>query len=75
MVTITSGLSLLTSIGCSILIGVKLTSSSNISLILSVGFSVQHSVHVVARWLRTDLSEKTSLDRVRSTMSSLVVPT
>jgi hypothetical protein len=75
MIAETIVLSLVTVIGLSILANVSLTGFSNMSFVLSVGFAVEYSVHIVARWLRADLSEETSLDRVRYTMSFLMMPT
>ena len=62
-------------IGLSILWGVNLTGFSNMAFVLSVGFAVEYSVHVVARWLRAPNTISNSLDRVDYTMSFLMLPT
>ena len=62
-------------VGLSILAGVKLTGFSNVAFILSVGFAVEYSVHIVSRWIRADMSHATSLARVQHTMSFLMLPT
>lgn len=70
IITVTIVLSLVTVAGLSILTGVSLTGFSNMSFVLSVGFAVEYSVHIVARWLRADLAHNTGLDRVRYTSKS-----
>jgi len=60
-------------IGLSMLAGVSLTAFSVMSFTLSVGFAVEYSVHIVARWLRSD--RETALERVDETMSFLMLPT
>jgi hypothetical protein len=67
--------SLVTVIGLSVLADVSLTGFSNMSFVLSVGFAVEYSVHIVARWIRADNSMTTSLERVKHTMSFLMLPT
>lgn len=68
-------LSLVTTVGLSILAGVSLTGFSNMAFILSVGFAVEYSVHIVSRWMRADSSHDQSLERVDYTMSFLMLPT
>jgi len=75
LIAVTMILSLVAVIGLSILSGVNLTGFSNMSFVLSVGFAVEYSVHVVSRWLRAPLTEKTALQRVDYTMSFLMLPT
>jgi hypothetical protein len=67
-------LSLVAVVGISILCGVSLTGFSNMSFVLSVGFAVEYSVHIVARFLRADMAHKTGLDRIKytSTLSLLL---
>lgn len=60
-------------VGISILSGVSMTAFSIMSFVLSVGFAVEYSVHIVARWLRSD--QESALDRVEQTMSFLMLPT
>lgn len=74
LITVTTIISLVSAAGLSVLAGVKLTGFSNMSIVLSVGFSVEYSVHVVARWLRAEPT-LLGLERVRHTMSFLFLPT
>jgi predicted RND superfamily exporter protein len=75
LIAITMILSLVTVVGLSVLADVSLTGFSNMSFVLSVGFAVEYSVHIVQRWLRADLSHESGLDRVKYTMSFLMLPT
>lgn len=75
LITVTIVLSLVTVTGLSILVGVQLTGFSNMAFTLSVGFSVEYSVHIVSRWLRANNSLTSSWDRVYYTMSFLMLPT
>lgn len=75
LIAATVAFGLVVVIGLSILSGVRLSGFSNMSFVLSVAFTVDYSIHIVSRWLRIDLSEKTSLGRVRATMSFLMLPT
>lgn len=45
------------------------------SFVLSVGFAVEYSVHITARFLRAPLQFNTGLERVRYAMSFLTLPT
>jgi hypothetical protein len=74
LIVVTIVASLITVIGLSILAGVNLTGFSNMSFVLSVGFAVEYSVHIVARWLRAD-THYVGIERVRYTMSFLLIPT
>lgn len=62
-------------VGLSSLADVNLTGFSNMSYVLSVGFSVEYAVHIVSRWLMADQSITSSLERVKHTMSFLMLPT
>lgn len=75
LIAVTMVMTLVTVVGFSILGGVSLTGFSNMAFILSVGFAVEYSVHIVSRWMRATMSLKTSLDRVHHTMSFLMLPT
>lgn len=69
-------LSLTSVVGLSILAGVNLTGFSNMSFVLSTGFSVEYSVHIVSKFITADPSQyKSSLDRVKYCMSFLMIPT
>jgi predicted RND superfamily exporter protein len=74
LIAITTVLSLVSVAGLTVLAGVNLTGFSNMSVVLSVGFSVEYSVHIVARWLRAG-SHLTGIARVEHTMSFLMLPT
>ncbi|CAB9518815.1 Protein patched homolog 1 [Seminavis robusta] len=60
-------------VGISILSGVSLTAFSIMSFVLSVGFAVEYSVHIIDRWFRSD--RDSALERVEQTMSFLMLPT
>lgn len=45
------------------------------AFVLSVGFAVEYSVHIVTRFLKADLQLETGLERVKYTMSFLMLPT
>jgi hypothetical protein len=75
LIAVTMILSLVTVVGLSVLADVSLTGFSNMSFVLSVGFAVEYSVHIVQRWLRADLSHQSGIDRVKHTMSFLMLPT
>jgi len=75
LIALTTVLSLVATVGLSVLVDVNLTGFSIISFVLSVGFSVEYSVHVVSRWLLADNDVKTSLDRVDYAVSFLMLPT
>lgn len=75
LIAFTTFMSLISVAGLSFLAGTNLTGFSNMSFVLSVGFSVEYSVHIVARWLRADPELATALDRVEFTMNYLTVPT
>ena len=68
-------MTLTTVVGVSILAGVNLTGFSNMSFVLSVGFTVEYTVHIISRWMRASNEHPTSLERVHFTMSFLMLPT
>ena len=53
----------------------KGSSSQQVLTPCVTGFAVEYAVHIIARWLRADMSHVTSLDRVEYTMSFLMLPT
>jgi hypothetical protein len=75
LIAVTTILSLVAVSGLSVLFDVPFTGFSTMSFVLSVGFAVEYSVHVVARWLRARSDLTTSIDRVEYTMSFLMLPT
>lgn len=75
LISLTTMLSLVCVSGLSVLFDVSFTGFSTMSFVLSVGFAVEYSVHVVARWLRARASLKTSLERVEDAMEFLFLPT
>ena len=48
---------------------------SIISFVLSVGFSVEYSVHIVSRWLHAPMSIENAGERVHYAMEFLMLPT
>ena len=75
LIAITIIFTLIPVIGISILVGVSLTGFSLMSYVLSVGFAVEYSVHIVSRWMRADMSIVSNVDRIDHTMSFLMLPT
>eukprot|EP00934_Nitzschia_sp_Nitz4_P000903 Nitzschia sp. Nitz4//scaffold385_size13641//5741//8870//NITZ4_008972-RA/size13641-snap-gene-0.9-mRNA-1//-1//CDS//3329549950//903//frame0 len=75
LITVISAFSLIAVSGISSLVGVTFTGFSAMSFVLSVGFAVEYSVHIVARWLLADMSYETSLSRVEHAMEFLFLPT
>jgi hypothetical protein len=68
-------ITLTTVVGFSVFADVNLTAFSNMSFVLSVGFCVEYTVHIISRWMRASNEHSNSLDRVHFTMSFLTVPT
>ena len=75
LIAITTIMSLVCVSGLSSLVGVSFTGFSTMSFVLSVGFAVEYSVHVIARWLLAPPSLEKSLDRVEYAMEFLFLPT
>jgi multidrug efflux pump subunit AcrB len=75
LIAVTMILSIVAVVGLSVLADVTLTGFSVMSFVLSVGFVVEYTVHIIARWLRCDMSYDTSEKRVETTMSFLMIPT
>eukprot|EP00525_Craspedostauros_australis_P007632 CAMPEP_0198134658 /NCGR_PEP_ID=MMETSP1442-20131203/60188_1 /TAXON_ID= /ORGANISM="Craspedostauros australis, Strain CCMP3328" /LENGTH=1556 /DNA_ID=CAMNT_0043795805 /DNA_START=403 /DNA_END=5073 /DNA_ORIENTATION=+ len=75
LISVVTLASLVTVSGLSFLSDVSLTGFSQMSFVLSVGFAVEYAVHVVSRWLRSDLSIEGGIARVEYTMSFLMLPT
>eukprot|EP00934_Nitzschia_sp_Nitz4_P001181 Nitzschia sp. Nitz4//scaffold385_size13641//11219//13601//NITZ4_008973-RA/size13641-augustus-gene-0.16-mRNA-1//-1//CDS//3329549953//1181//frame0 len=75
LISVTSTLCLVAVSGISSLVGVTFTGFSAMSFVLSVGYAVEYSVHVVARWMLADPALKSSLARVEYTMEFLFLPT
>lgn len=75
LIACTMLMTLSTVVGVSVLAGVNLTGFSNMSFVLSVGFTVEYTVHIISRWMRASNEHPTSLDRVHFTMSFLMLPT
>lgn len=61
-------------VGISILAGVNLTAFSNMAFVLSIGFAVEYSVHVVHRFLTAPNRFENAEDRVMYTMEFLTMP-
>ena len=75
LIAATMIMTLCTVIGLSTLSDVDLTGFSNMSFVLSVGFTVEYTVHIISRWLRASMAHSKSLDRVDFTMAFLTLPT
>jgi len=74
LIAMTCVLTLVPVIGLSSLSDVNFTAFSNMSFVLSVGFAVEYSVHVVHRFLEAPQGMKSSKARVEHTMSFLTLP-
>lgn len=75
LISTTTILSLVTVSGLSALFDVSFTGFSLMSYVLSVGFAVEYSVHIVSRWLFASPEYSTSLERVENAMEFLMLPT
>lgn len=75
LIAVSMVLTLICVVGFSCLASVNLTGFSNMSYVLSVGFAVEYSVHIVSRFMRADMTHVTALERAEFTMSFLVLPT
>mmetsp|Transcript_28268 Transcript_28268/g.65473 ORF Transcript_28268/g.65473 Transcript_28268/m.65473 type:complete len:693 (-) Transcript_28268:101-2179(-) len=75
LIALTSILCLVPVVGLSVLADVNITAFSDMSFVLSIGFAVEYSVHVVHRFLDAPLSYKSATDRVHYAMSFLTLPT
>ena len=74
-IALTCILSLVAVVGLSVKAGVNLTAFSDLSFVLSVGFSVEYSVHVTHRFLKAPNRLQSPILRVRYAMSFLTLPT
>ena len=74
LITLTSILCVIPVIGISILLNVSLTAFSNMAFVLSIGFAVEYSVHVVHRFLSAPNSIESAQERVVYTMQFLIKP-
>jgi len=74
LITGTAIVSIIPVIGISVLVGVNLTALSVMSFVLSVGFSIEFSVHIVHRFLSAPISIVSATDRVDHVMDSLITP-
>lgn len=70
----TSLMCLIPVVGISILLGVSLTAFSNMSFVLSIGFAVEYSVHIVQRFISAPKSITDAHNRVAYTMEFLALP-
>lgn len=61
-------------VGVSMLVGVNLTAFSNMAFVLSVGFAVEYSVHIVHRFLSAPVELVTATSRVEHAMEFLALP-
>mmetsp|Transcript_3113 Transcript_3113/g.3680 ORF Transcript_3113/g.3680 Transcript_3113/m.3680 type:complete len:1362 (+) Transcript_3113:138-4223(+) len=74
LIAMTSILCVIPVIGISILVGVSLTAFSNMAFVLSIGFAVEYSVHVVHRFISAPNTLASAHDRVVHTMKFLTMP-
>lgn len=75
LIAATTLTSLIAVVGISVLAGVNLTAFSAMSFLLSVGFSIEYSVHVVNRFMRAPRELDSPVERVRYAMTFLTLPT
>jgi len=74
LISLTCILCLIPVIGLSVLANVNLTAFSNMAFVLSVGFAVEYSVHVVHRFLSAPVWITSAAERVNHTMEFLTLP-
>jgi len=74
LIALTCILCLIPVVGLSVLFNVNITAFSNMAFVLSIGFAVEYSVHVVHRFLSAPYSIKSAADRVEHTMEFLFLP-
>eukprot|EP00978_Attheya_sp_CCMP212_P031743 scaffold121030_cov55-Attheya_sp.AAC.2 len=75
LIALTCFLSVFIVIGLSSLAGVTYTAFSDMSYVLSVGFAVEYSVHIIHRFLEAPQTIASAVDRVEYAMSFLFLPT
>lgn len=75
LISATTVLSVVTVIGLSSLADVSLTAFSDMSYVLSVGFAVEYSVHIVHRFITAPMNLTSARERVAYTMKMLFLPT
>jgi len=75
LIILTCVLSTVTVIGMSSLFGVSLTAFSVMSFVLSVGFVVEYSVHIIHRFITAPMKYESARKRVEYSMSFLFLPT
>jgi len=74
LITGTAIVSIIPVVGISVLVGVNLTALSVMSFVLSVGFAIEFSVHIVHRFLSAPISIVSATDRVDHVMDILITP-
>lgn len=74
LIALTTAVCLVPVVGLSVLSNVSFTAFSNMSFVLSVAFAVEHSVHVVHRFLEAPKGIKAASARVEYAMSFLFLP-
>jgi len=75
LIAMTTLISLVAVVGISVLLEVNMTAFSGMSYLLSVGFAVEYSVHIVHRYIKAPLSLHSPVERVEYAMSFLTLPT
>mmetsp|Transcript_5416 Transcript_5416/g.7833 ORF Transcript_5416/g.7833 Transcript_5416/m.7833 type:complete len:1444 (-) Transcript_5416:63-4394(-) len=74
LIALTILLSLVPVVGISVLAGVKITAFSVMSYLLSIGFVVEYSVHIVHRYMKAPNTLDSPVERVEYAMSFLSLP-
>jgi len=76
LIALTTLLSLIVVMGCSVLWDVSITAFSTMSFLLSIGFVVEYSVHVIHRFMEApNHPDDNAMERVKYAMSFLTLPT
>jgi hypothetical protein len=75
LIALTCIISLVSVVGISVLVGVSITAFSGMSFLLSIGFAIEYSVHVVHRYIKAPQSLNSPVERVEYAMSFLTLPT
>jgi len=74
LIGLVCAMSLVTVIGLSTLLGVNLTVFSIMSYMMSVGYAVEYSVHIVHRFMTAPVELENSLERAQFAMDFLFMP-
>lgn len=75
LIALTCVWSVVTVVGLSSASGVNLTAFSDMSYVLSIGFAVEYSVHIIHRFITAPMHLSTAHSRVEYAMTMLFLPT